>query len=529
MHHTGVGSNYYEVCEKAIASGDEFSAEILKGLKDVMKNEKSTFYFEYPCHSPKVYRSFGMRATKFNSDVPMIVVAHMDISERKLAEEKLGRSKARLKEAQALAHIGNWEINLLTNTHTWSSELYNIYGIDKSEVQPSAQAFLSFIHPADVAFAEKKIREAFETFVPSFMNFRFITKNGVKKYGYSEWRFEFDKTTTPIRLYGILQDVTEQKRAELILIESESRLAEAQAIAKVGNRETDLSMSKVVWSEETFRIFDCTLDDFDPSHPGFLSFVHPDDRNKVAEAFNNSLITKSINSIEHRIITKTGEVKFLEERWQTFHDDNGIAIKAAGTCQDISERKRSEYENKFKAVILDTIGQAVIATDMNGNVTFWNQAAVEIYGWTLKEALGKNILGLRPSRQNKANAEVLITKLSQSESWSVEFEVKRKNGSAFTALVYYSPVYDGFGKQIGILEVSSDISERKEHELERLKITNDLLQRNRDLEQFTFIVSHNLRAPTVNIIGFTDILQDETLSRRAQGLSERACKICNRA
>lgn len=312
------------------------------------------------------------------------------------------------------------------------------------------------------------------------------------------------------------RNMTENKKAELELRASETRLAEAQALAKIGNWETDLKTFNVIWSEQTFQIFECDSEDFKSSHPDFLNFVHPDDRVKVDTAFMDSLDKDMVHAIEHRIITKRGAIKFVEERWQVLHDIQGVPIKAIGTCQDVTERKKSDFENKFKAELLDTIGQAVIATDLEGNITFWNKAAVEIYGWTYEEAFGKNILDLTPAIPSKEEGVSLMQKLALGEMWSGEFYMKRKTGSFFPAYVYNSPVYDEFGKQVGIIGVSNDISERKEHELERAKITNDLLQRNRDLEQFTFIISHNLRAPTANIIGFTEILQDETLTPQEQ-------------
>jgi PAS domain S-box-containing protein len=390
LHRTGVGSNYFKVCKKSTEAGDKIATEALKGIKEVMEERVKTFYLEYPCHSPDVQRWFGMRAVKFESEVPMVVISHLDITERKLAEERLLKSEARLKEAQAIAHIGNWEIDMVNNIHIWSDEFYEIFGINKNDIQPSAKAFLSFIHPEDAGNAQKKVEETFETLKDSSVNFRFILKNGTIKYGYSKWRFEFDKENNPTRLYGILQDVTEQKKAEILITESEARLAEAQAVAKVGSWKTDLSTYEVLWSSETFRIFGLNPDNFHKSHPAFLEYVHPEDKVKVDEAFVASLDKDSINSIEHRIVTPSGEIKTVEERWKIFRNSFGVPNWAVGTCQDITERKNTEKE--------------------------------------------------------------------------------------------------------------------------REKMITDIIQRNRDLEQFTFIISHNLRAPTANIIGLTECLQSGTLT-----------------
>ncbi|MES2371096.1 MAG: PAS domain S-box protein [Bacteroidota bacterium] len=157
---------------------------------------------------------------EFNAEgtpVGLYGIVH-DVTETKKAEEDLRRSETSLNEAQAIAHISNWEIDLTENIHKWSDEFYRIYGLNKQEVQPSAELFLSLMHPDDMGFAREKIAEAFMTSNDSSFHFRFIRSDNVTRYGYSEWKFEFDKKGIPTRLFGIVQDITERKEAEENLI-----------------------------------------------------------------------------------------------------------------------------------------------------------------------------------------------------------------------------------------------------------------------------------------------------------------------
>lgn len=138
-----------------------------------------------------------------------------DISERKMAEETLKQSEMRLKDAQAIAHIGNFEVDLKDHSEIWSDEMYEIYGITKGEAIPSKELFLSFIHPDDRGYVATEMEECLRTYESSTTNFRFIRKDGIMRYGYSEARFELDKNKKLVRIYGILQDVTGNKLAEI--------------------------------------------------------------------------------------------------------------------------------------------------------------------------------------------------------------------------------------------------------------------------------------------------------------------------
>tara|TARA_R110002072_G_scaffold84678_2_gene191954 strand:- start:1611 stop:7277 length:5667 start_codon:yes stop_codon:yes gene_type:complete len=121
-----------------------------------------------------------------------------------------------------------------------------------------------------------------------------------------------------------------------------TRLHESQMVGNVGSWETDFATQKVIWTPETFRIFEVSPDSFVPTHPKFLQLIHPDDREAVDRAFTDSFKHPGQFSIEHRMCPSGGTIKYIEERWQTFNDDDGVPVRAVGTCQDITGRKVAE-------------------------------------------------------------------------------------------------------------------------------------------------------------------------------------------
>jgi len=147
----------------------------------------------------------------------------------------------------------------------------------------------------------------------------------------------------------------EQRQLAQNLKTEQARLVAAQRIAKVGSWETDLVTMAVIWSDETYRIFETHPARFHPTHHGFLELVHPEDRATVDEAFFSSEEQRAECAIEHRVLLPDGRIKFVDENWQIFFDDKGKPARAIGTCQDITERKQAEarikYLNRVYAVL----------------------------------------------------------------------------------------------------------------------------------------------------------------------------------
>ena len=138
-----------------------------------------------------------------------------DISARKKAQAEILQTQLRLNQAQALAHIGNWEINFINQTSKWSDEAYRIYDLDPGDHFLSEESWLSFVHPAEKHRVKKEIDKGKATLKGFAFNHRIVTATGVVKYIYTESKYEFDDNGNPIGLYGIIKDITEQKQAEI--------------------------------------------------------------------------------------------------------------------------------------------------------------------------------------------------------------------------------------------------------------------------------------------------------------------------
>jgi diguanylate cyclase (GGDEF)-like protein/PAS domain S-box-containing protein len=138
--------------------------------------------------------------------------------------------------------------------------------------------------------------------------------------------------------------------------------------------------------------------------------------------------------------------------------------RSAGLVNDVSADPSDFATVRFQAALLDSVGQAVIATDVGGIVIYWNGAAERLYGWTAQEAVGRSIVELTPAPQSVEEAAGIFAELAAGRSWEGEFVVRDRNGNPFPVHVTDTPVFGTDGALQAIIGISTDITERKRAE-----------------------------------------------------------------
>lgn len=138
----------------------------------------------------------------------------------------------------------------------------------------------------------------------------------------------------------------ELKEAKDSISIKEKKLLEAQKIGHLGHWELDLINNSLIWSDEIYRMFGISPQEFDATYESFLENIHPEDRQMVDEAYTNSLKFKTPYEIEHRLLLKSGELKYVYEKCHTEYNEDGTPIHSIGTVLDITAQKKTEFELK---------------------------------------------------------------------------------------------------------------------------------------------------------------------------------------
>ena len=270
-----------------------------------------------------------------------LVCVARDITERKQAEEALQASEARLREAQSIAHIGNWEWDVVTDEVYWSDELYHILGYRPQEIDVDSNTFAKLVHPDDRDHIENAVADTVRGQLYNEEH-RVVHPGGQVRWVEQQGRMEFDENGQALRMVGTTQDITERKEAEIMLRSSQNRLELALGAAKAGVWEWNSDTDQVYWSEDIYRMMGFTPHSVDPNYDTWLNAIHPEDRLESDALVKAHMKNLSDLNMEFRVFGQDGSTRWISNIAKTRFDKSERRTGTYGIQMDITERKQAE-------------------------------------------------------------------------------------------------------------------------------------------------------------------------------------------
>ncbi len=309
----------------------------------------------------------------------------LDVTEHELLTQELRRREAYLAEAQRLSHTGSWAWNLRTGGLFWSEEIFRIYGYSPQEKVPTWEQFLQRVHPKDRPQIEQRAkREATgKEWIDSYGDFRIVLPDGSIKYLHSV-AHPVTQSGELTEVIGTVMDVTEHELLTQELRRREAYLAEAQKLSHTGSFGWRPDTGNIVWSEESYRIFEYDLAK-KPTLDMVLERIHPEDRMLAQQVIERASVTGTDFEHEYRLLLTDGRVKHVHALAHILQDASGNR-EFVGAVTDISEHKTAEEKIREQEMelrqILDFSPWHVAVLGAEGKAMYLNKAGLDYHGLT---------------------------------------------------------------------------------------------------------------------------------------------------
>jgi PAS domain S-box-containing protein len=468
----------------------EFAGKVLERIAEVKSRGNAVFESAHICKDGSIMPvEINAMLIDYEGRKAIFSIVR-DITKRKEAEKALLVSESRLKYAEQIAHLGYWEWDISTNQVLWSDELYRIYGYEPREISPDYGLIVDTMHPESRKEFLDAIDAALKRKRPFEMDYDFFRKDGTLESLHTIGKAYFDADGKPARMFGIVQDVTDQKRAQRTLRESEEKFRTIFDRANDGILIVNISTKNFSEANKTI----CDMLGYTREEIVRLGIenIHPaEDLPRVLEEFSRQMKGEKTVAENLPVMRKDGSV---------FYADICAALiilggepYGVGIFRDITERKRSEESLKARErQLAESQRIARIGSwerDLITGRVIWSDEMFRVLGLDPggEEPRLQTLTGMMPEDDRKRFTGAVRETLDTNKPYSIDYRVSLRDGSVKTLHARAEVIRDEAGKPLIFRGTAQDVTQMRKIE-NALRSSRDFVESILDTVDEAFIV-----------------------------------------